>query len=155
MKKLLCIFLCVICISSLAGCGKNGSDLDFSETIRSIDFSMTLESVKNSTNDTLTDEKAVEGQNAFLYYEGELNGYSGEIIYRFGADTGTLDFIKFIFNNENDFERYMALFKETYGEPSKVSGDSEMWYGVVGGQKAVFSTYQDSMGNAMIEVDKK
>ena len=116
---------------------------------------MTLDSVKNSANDTLTEEKTAKGQNAFLYYEGELNGYSGEIIYRFDADTGTLDFIKFIFNSDTDFESYMDTFKETYGEPSKVSGDSEMWYGVVGGENAVFATYQDSMGNAMVEVDKK
>lgn len=155
MKKLMCVLLCVICISSLVGCGKNSSELDFSETIRSIDFSMTLESVKNSANDTLTEEKTAKGQNAFLYYEGELNGYSGEIIYRFDADTGTLDFIKFKFNSATDFDSYMDIFKETYGEPSKVSGDSEMWYGVVGGENAVFATYQDSMGNAMVEVDKK
>lgn len=49
----------------------------------------------------------------------------------------------------------MDTFKETYGEPSKVSGDSERWYGVVGGENAVFAAYQDSMGNAMVEVDKK
>ena len=155
MKKIFCFFLCAICLLSLVGCGKQNSGLDFSETIRSIDFSMTLESVKSSAKDTLTGEKTVEGQNAFLYYEGELDGYSGEIIYRFGAGTGTLDFVKFEFNNDKDFESYMALFKETYGEPSKISGDSEMWYGVVGGQNAVFATYHDSMGNATVEVDKK
>ena len=112
MKKLMCVLLCVICISSLVGCGKNNSELDFSETIRSIDFSMTLDSVKNSANDTLTEEKTAKGQNAFLYYEGELNGYSGEIIYRFDADTGTLDFIKFIFNSDTDFESYMEVYQK-------------------------------------------
>lgn len=155
MKKFLCFLLCSFCLLPFAGCGKQNSGLDFSETIRSIDFSMTLKSVKSSAKDTLTEEKSVEGQNGFLYYEGELDGYSGEIIYRFDADTGTLDFIKFKFNSVTDFESYMATFKETYGEPSKVSGDSEMWYGVVGGENAVFATYQDSMGNATVEVDKK
>ena len=151
MKKLLCGFLFLICLFSIVGCKRSNSGLEFLEMIRSIDFSMTLETVKKSSKDVLTEEKSKEGEDAFLYYDAIVNGYSGKIIYRFDGVDRTLDFIKFIFDNEDDFESYMTTFKENYGEPKKVKNDDQCWYGTVNGVDVVFAANDEF---SMLEISK-
>ena len=143
MKKISALLLSFVMVLILCACGGDDSSKnknsgpDFSEKIRSIDFSMTKDDIKNLENGRCTEE-----DNDFLAFRGDLDGYPGEIFYKFYEESGTLSFVKFKFDNEDDYYNYMSIFKTYYGEPNKsgsANDEFKFWNGTVNGVKAYFA----------------
>ncbi|RKM56843.1 hypothetical protein D6855_14335 [Butyrivibrio sp. CB08] len=140
----LCIFVMSLLVSA---CGKDYNKNDFSSVIKTISWNMTMEDIvllegtPDDTHESLG--------STFAEYEGKLDGYKGTYIYRFD-ENGTLDFIKFRFEEGYDANSYINAFIEEYGEPDKKNDYSDDWYGLVQGEKALFAYTKDTM----VEVDK-
>ena len=142
-KKLLVIIL--IILIGLTGCRKKLGDLDLSNIIRDINFDMTFEDIyeiegKNPSSKKEKDDYVV------IYYEDKLlDGYSGEVIYRFD-EKDRLDFIKFKFDNEKDFKDYMKKFLEYYPNYERYDGleNTYKWDGYINDDYAALYANYDS-----------
>lgn len=148
MKKTLALIIALIMCLSLCACN-SGSNNDFSNSIRKIDFSMTKATVKGAETLSLVSEEGLS-----LTYFGEVNGFPGELIYRFYEETGTIHFVRFIFDNNADFNSFVATFKEANGEPKESKNGFDFWYGKVNGIDATFSAHYSSTGS-FVSVDRK
>lgn len=150
MKRAISLILALVLCLSLCACGKESKtpDRDLSNIFRKIDFSMTMNDVIDTENATLTEIK-----DNIITFKGFVDGYPGEIVYKFYKETGTLHFIKFLFENNVDFQSYVNSFKQIYGEPDK-GGTYEYWYGTVGGIEAYFAT-EPSVTYGIISVTRE
>lgn len=146
MKKTIAVLLVVIALMATA-CGKDYSKNDFSVVIKTISWNMAMEDIITLEGDP--DETHESLGNIVAEYDGILEGYPGTYIYRFD-ENGTMDFIKFRFDEKGDARSYIESFIETYGNPDNEDEYSWDWYGTVQGEKALFAYTKDKM----IEIDK-
>ena len=156
MKKALSLILALVMCLSLCACGggenglNNNTGPDYSKAIRKVDFSMTMDDVRSMETSTL-----IEVRDNILTYKGTVGGYSGELIYNFYKETGTLHFVKFFFNNEPDFTSYIEAFKDEYGKAEKEKNGFEFWYGMTEGVEMYFSSeYTTISGGCNISISR-
>ena len=158
MKKIISfILMLTLCLSLFACSSKSGGANDgnnvnqafnYAQYFKNVNFSMTINDIKSLETSKLTSSDATS-----LQYSGYLAGYSGEYVYRFYESTGTLYFVKFFFDDTASYVSYMQDFKLKHGEPEKLSGDFQFWYGQTNGVEMYFcGSYSTIDGYANISV---
>lgn len=154
MKNKIFFVILVIVLIVLIGCGNKLGDIDLSNVIRNINFDMTANDVRELEGKDATSKKE-DDTSRYLYYENELlNGYSGEVIYRFNKKNGKLEFIKFIFDDEKQFKEYMKAFIKNNPDYEKFKGldNTYKWDGYINDVYAALYVEYDAN---MLEISKE
>lgn len=156
MKKLISAIFAVCLVFLLGGCSPNNNETrDLSNVIYPISFEMTLSDLKSKLGDP--DEISDLSGKSVCHFENQsFQGYAGEYIFRFDEE-GYLEFVKFSFSEESDYNEYFNTLYSKLGTPDKVKKDSNgqhQWFGNVHGEKACFYAQQNPFLNYIIEVDK-
>ena len=138
----------LLSVMLITACGRNYNKNDFSSTIETISWNMTMDDIVSKRGEPINTEEL--NGSTIITYNGSLDGCDGQYIYRFGTDN-KLEFIKFRFDRDYEASSFCESLKEKFGEPDNTDEyEGCDWYGMVQGEKAVLAYIKDKM----IEVDK-